>query len=171
MSTSQPATAEIDIRIGGPDDVEWAMGLAPDFASFGLPPWRNLDVFVEECRSAIRTALTEATDDRLVFVAHESDRPLGLVHTLLAPDANTGGRNVVVSDIVVDSGHRGRGVGRMLLDRCHAWAVERGAVGLVLAVFEDNVGARRLYERYGFGADVVRMVRPVDPGTRQPADG
>ncbi len=171
MSGSETTPSDVTVRLGGPDDVDWAMALAPEFAAFGLPPWRDFDVFVEECRSAIRTGLDGGSDDRLVFVAERAGRPVGLAHVLLAPDANTGGRNVVVNDLAVEPGHQGGGIGRILLDRCHEWAVERGAIGLVLGVFEDNVGARRLYERYGFGADVVRMVRPVDPETRRPAGG
>ena len=140
------------------------MALAPALAAFGLPPWRDHDVFVDECRRAIRDGLEGESDDRLVFVAvgDGGDR-LGLAHVLLAPDANTGGRNVVVNDLAVEPGHQGRGIGRLLLDRSVEWGVERGAVGVVLAVFQDNTGARRLYERYGFGDDVVRMVLPLEP--------
>jgi GNAT superfamily N-acetyltransferase len=46
---------------------------------------------------------------------------------------------------------------------CEQWARERWADGLVLAVFQDNRGARRLYERHGFRDDVVRVVRPLAP--------
>jgi GNAT superfamily N-acetyltransferase len=149
------------IRRGGPADLEWAMALAPELASFGLPPWRDLDTFVEECRTAITGGLESDGDERLVFVAELDGRPVGLAHVLLVPDANTGGRNVVLNDLVVEPGHRGAGIGRALLDRCREWAQQHGAVGIVLAVFQDNTGARRLYERIGFGDDIVRMVLPI----------
>jgi ribosomal protein S18 acetylase RimI-like enzyme len=153
----------VTLRRGDAADVEWAMALAPELAAFGLPVWRDLDVFVDECRRAIRDGLEGESDDRLVFVAVGSNgERLGLAHVLLAPDANTGGRNVVVNDLVVEPEQQGRGVGRLLLDRCAAWGREREAIGLVLAVFQDNTGARRLYERYGFGDDVVRMVLPLE---------
>jgi GNAT superfamily N-acetyltransferase len=140
------------------------MAVAPQLADFGLPAWRDYEVFVEECRTSIGTSLEGTDVDRAVFVAEMAPNfPVGLANLVLVPNPNTGGRNVFLSDLVVDAAHRNRGVGGALLQRCEEWARERGADGLVLAVFQDNVGARRLYERYGFRDDVVRVVRPLDP--------
>lgn len=160
---SAPVPSDLTVRRGRPDDADWAMAVAPQLADFGLPAWRDYDVFVEECRASIRASL-EATDaDRVVFVAEVAPNlPVGLANLLLVPNPNTGGRNVFLSDLVVDATNRNRGVGGVLLQRSEEWARERGADGLVLAVFQDNTGARRLYERYGFRDDVVRVVRPLD---------
>jgi len=145
------------------------MAVAPQLADFGLPEWRDYEVFVEECRTSIRKSLAGTDADRVVFVAELApDSPVGLANLVLAPNPNTGGRNVVVSDLVVDATYRNRGVGGALLERCETWARERAADGLVLAVFQDNVGARRLYERYGFRDDVVRVVRPLTDEGRTP---
>src|SRR4051812_39290224 len=45
---------------------------------------------------------------------------------------------------------RGRGVGRVMMERLHAAARERGAIAVRLKVYEDNVAARRLYESLGY---------------------
>lgn len=158
------------IRLGGPDDVAWAMALAPELASFGLPPWRDYDVFVEECRKHIRAGLENDRSDDIVFIAVDgSDRRSGLAHVLLVPDANSGGRNVFINDLVVEPAFQGQGIGSALLRRCERWGREHNAVGLVLAVFQDNVGARRLYEQYGFRDDVVRVVRPLGDDSSEPS--
>jgi GNAT superfamily N-acetyltransferase len=60
---------------------------------------------------------------------------------------------------------RGRGVGDALVAAIVAWAVDRGAVALGLAVVADNEPAVRLYVRHGFvptgevSGREVRLVR------------
>ena len=51
-----------------------------------------------------------------------------------------------LNHIYVDRSHQGRGIGTRLLD--HAKALQPR--GLQLWVFQQNEGARRLYERHGF---------------------
>lgn len=157
------------VRVGGPNDVDWAMEVAPELAAFGLPPWRDYHVFVEECRSSIRTGLEGRTDDDVVFIAisGSGDR-LGLAHVLLRVDQNSGRQAVVINDFLVEPETRGTGIGALLLDRCEAWGYEHRAVALILAVFQDNVGARRFYRRFGFRDDLVRAVRLLPD--REPDD-
>jgi GNAT superfamily N-acetyltransferase len=45
---------------------------------------------------------------------------------------------------------RGRGAARRLLDACIDYSARTGHARLLLGVVEDNLPARRLYERYGF---------------------
>ena len=56
-----------------------------------------------------------------------------------------------VHDLVVDGAHRSRGIGTQLLAEAERRALERGACKLTLEVHETNTGAKRLYERFGFG--------------------
>ncbi|MCC9604755.1 GNAT family N-acetyltransferase [Blastopirellula sp. JC732] len=54
-----------------------------------------------------------------------------------------------VHDLAVDPDHRGRGVGKALLDEMARYAAEQGCSYLTLEVRADNP-ARRLYQRCGF---------------------
>jgi ribosomal protein S18 acetylase RimI-like enzyme len=56
-----------------------------------------------------------------------------------------------IHDLAVIPTHRGRGVGRKLLDAVERKARERGCCSVTLEVLEKNVGARRLYAAAGFG--------------------
>ncbi|MGI9342583.1 MAG: GNAT family N-acetyltransferase [Gammaproteobacteria bacterium] len=56
-----------------------------------------------------------------------------------------------IHDLAVLPSQRGRGVGRALLAAAEDKARADGCCKLTLEVLDDNVGARRLYERYGFG--------------------
>ncbi len=59
--------------------------------------------------------------------------------------------------VYVERGWRGKGVGRLLLDRLVALAQELGYHKTVLAAFPSNTAGMALYERVGF--DTVGIYR------------
>ncbi|TDD95004.1 ribosomal protein S18-alanine N-acetyltransferase [Actinomadura rubrisoli] len=61
-----------------------------------------------------------------------------------------------VQTIGVRADMRGAGVGAALLAELMDEAVRRGSEAVFLEVRADNAGARRLYERFGFGEVGVR---------------
>ena len=61
----------------------------------------------------------------------------------------------VLNDLFVDPSARRAGVGRALLERTRAWAVETNARGLTLSTQVTNVAAQRLYESLGWQRDNV----------------
>ncbi len=68
----------------------------------------------------------------------------------------------VLYDIVVDPAHRGRGVGRLLLDATLEALEARGAPRVVLSTAERNEAAQRLFARAGFRRTMVEMTRELD---------
>ncbi len=68
----------------------------------------------------------------------------------------------VLHDIVVDPGHRGRGVGRRLLDATLAHLKSRGAPRVVLSTAERNEAAQRLFASAGFRRTMVEMTRELE---------
>jgi ribosomal protein S18 acetylase RimI-like enzyme len=59
-----------------------------------------------------------------------------------------------VHDLAVLPEHRGRGIGRGLLEAVEHCARERGCAKVTLEVQENNSPARRLYKRMGFAQAV-----------------
>lgn len=55
-----------------------------------------------------------------------------------------------IDDVYVAPDHRGRGIGRSLLDGCKDWSREREADGVSLQVAAANGRARKLYRELGF---------------------
>ncbi|WP_421271745.1 GNAT family N-acetyltransferase [Aeromonas taiwanensis] len=55
-----------------------------------------------------------------------------------------------IGTVVVDEGHRSRGIGRALLAHCDHWAKARGASQIRLEVMAFNARAREFYESLGF---------------------
>ena len=66
-------------------------------------------------------------------------------------------KTLYIDSIAVDEAHRGRGVGRRLLDECKAIARQRGCCGLELQVNALNARAMKLYREYGFSEKSVNM--------------
>jgi ribosomal protein S18 acetylase RimI-like enzyme len=64
--------------------------------------------------------------------------------------------------------YRGQGLGTRMLELARQQAIQRGLDELSLIVFEQNAGAKRLYERHGF-REVDR--RPVVPHELIPYTG
>jgi ribosomal protein S18 acetylase RimI-like enzyme len=52
-------------------------------------------------------------------------------------------------------------VGRALMAKAEDWAREHGYGWLTLSVFGQNVRARELYERLGYGEDIIRYVKEL----------
>jgi len=84
-----------------------------------------------------------------VFVAEHDGAVVGFV-AVLAQEPFTDlddppGTFALVTDLVVRSRYRGRGIGRQLLRRAEQFVREAGARELRIGVLADNVGARQLY--------------------------
>lgn len=63
----------------------------------------------------------------------------------------------------VEPAHRGRGIGRALLDEAIAWALTRGARRVTLGVTCGNTAASRLYAAAGFVP--IGAPEPLRPGS------
>jgi ribosomal protein S18 acetylase RimI-like enzyme len=68
----------------------------------------------------------------------------------------------VLHDIIVEPEHRGRGVGRLLLDAALEFLRSRGVPRVVLSTAERNEGAQRLFASMGFRRTMIEMTRELD---------
>ena len=78
---------------------------------------------------------------------------LGVVHVELRDTPQTPGfaqrRRLLIDSLVVTSRTRRLGVGRKLMEAAERWGKSRGAVQVVLTVWEGNDEATRFYEALG----------------------
>ena len=72
----------------------------------------------------------------------------------------------VLHDLIVDPAHRGRGVGRLLLNAALAYLQARGAPRVVLLTAERNQAAQRLFASMGFRRTMVEMTRELEETPR-----
>ena len=59
-------------------------------------------------------------------------------------------RYVYIEEIAVAASHRGRGIGRLLMERIHQWGQEQGIAEIELQVWERNEQAVSFYEKLGY---------------------
>jgi len=106
-----------------------------------------------------------------IFLAWSGGKPVGTVAGTI--DTHEEGSREFVG-MWVDPVARGAGVASVLIDAVASWASTERAQSLALWVADDNVGARRLYEKYGFaltgereamrpGVEQLRMRKPLAP--------
>ncbi|MFF5445699.1 GNAT family N-acetyltransferase [Streptomyces sp. NPDC012888] len=84
--------------------------------------------------------------DHRTFVALDGEGLCGFAAVAYAP----WNRRLTVEDIEVAPGHRGRGIGRALMERAAGFGRERGARHLWLEVSSVNAPAVHAYRRMGF---------------------
>ena len=65
-------------------------------------------------------------------------------------------------EFIVDPKHRGRGIGRRLLEATLAVLKERGARRAVLSTADRNERAQHLFASMGFRRTMIEMTRELD---------
>ncbi len=155
--------ANIHIRLADADDDEFILGLVPRFVEgFNLPAWRRRGECAEHVRVDLARHLSEQPPGSHVFVAENDDgERVGFIHLQTMKDFFSNAQICHISDLAVDRKHDGEGIGSALLAYAERWAREHKFRHLQLAVFEGNQRARKLYERSGFGVELLCMVKPL----------
>jgi ribosomal protein S18 acetylase RimI-like enzyme len=68
----------------------------------------------------------------------------------------------VLHDVIVAPEHRGRGVGRLLVEAALAFLRSSGVPRVVLSTAERNEAAQRLFASMGFRRTMIEMTRELD---------
>ena len=89
------------------------------------------------------------SDDGLLLGAHEDGNLTGYACLYWHFSSLKARESVLMNDLFVVEGGRGRGVGRALIEASAAVARERGAAHLEWATAPDNATAQRLYDSTG----------------------
>ncbi len=118
--------------------VRWRQALAPVLGRFGC------------------LFLAESEQELVGFLA-------GRIRTPTPPFAAT--PVGFISEVFVQSEHRGSGTGRELLRRATEWFAHQGVTRLELQVLSGNTQARHIYEYLGWREELVQMVFLISPGS------
>ena len=121
-----------------------------------------------EARKEVERLLPAGVDtpNHLLFriLAGEPETYVGELWIALEP------RGAFVYDLEVAEPFRRRGYAEAAMRLAEEIAVYRGACKILLHVFGDNAGARRLYARLGYAETNVLMAKPLDGAARVPRD-
>jgi GNAT superfamily N-acetyltransferase len=116
------------------------------------PPVRSREQVARWLAEAGSTLLVAENEVVLVGLALLLTRPA-------SPFAGAVPRKVVeIDNLVVRADQRGRRIGRRLLAEAMAWARQRGATHVEVAVHDFNQDAERFYKAFGFARSVNRLM-------------
>lgn len=155
--------ADIHIRLADAGDDAFILGLASRFVEgFELPSWRRRGDCVVGIRANLSRYLGDQPAGSHIFVAENNDSErVGFIHLMTMKDPFGEALNAHISDLAVARQHDSKGVGSALLAYAERWAREHRCQHLQLAVFPTNTRALDLYERQGFGVEMLRMMKPL----------
>jgi GNAT superfamily N-acetyltransferase len=153
---------ELIIRPATEADRAFALGLVPRLRSFGTVPLRSIEDLDAAERRTLEAAFDNLPADAVLLVAeHPRDGAVGFAYAVTATDYFTQEAHGHLAIIAVAEAGEGRGVGRALMAAVEEWAAGRGYRLLTLNVFDGNGRARDLYEKNGFGVDMLRLIKEV----------
>jgi ribosomal protein S18 acetylase RimI-like enzyme len=150
------------VREATPADREFTLQVVDRLAAFGPPSWRAAEEIVTAEARTLEQFYAAPRDGTALLIAEHGDRRAGFAYLETVVDYFTGESHGHLGIIAVDAASEGRGVGHALVTAAEAWARSRGYRRLTLNVFENNVRARRLYERLGYAPETLRYVRLLD---------
>ena len=142
-------------------DFEFMLALTPRLAAGIEPRSHSLAEITAFQDRFTREMLEGATTDSLTLLALVEDERAGFVHVVRSKDEITGEDCAYVALLAVVAEAEGQGLAARLMAEAEAWAVAKGFARLSLEVFESNVRARGFYDRLGFRADTIRMVKRI----------
>ena len=88
--------------------------------------------------------------DIAVLVADRSGTPVGLATAHIIEAIHVDEPVAMLTALVVAEHHRGRGIGRMLVDAAEAWSVRSGALRITVASGLARAVAHAFYEAMGY---------------------
>ena len=153
----------IEIREADLLDAAESLALVEIIDSYAREPGGQSAPLTDEARAALAPGL-HAHPAAFALLAWEDGAAVGAAVCVWGFSTFSGCPSLNVHDLAVRPGHRGRGIGRLLLEEVERRATARGSSKITLEVHESNKGAMRLYRRFGFGpwdAPTLFVTKPL----------
>lgn len=117
--------------------------------AYAMDPMSEGSPLADEVRTRLIPELRKHPTT-LIFLAFDGARPVGIAVCFIGFSTFFAKPLVNIHDCMVEASHRGKGVGRQLLQAVEEKARELGCCKLTLEVLENNHGALRVYRAAGF---------------------
>ncbi len=100
-----------------------------------------------------------------IFIAKEQDEVVGMISGIVDEEENTCGfcapKRGHITELIVASDCRGRGIGRSLLCKMENYFSQIGCKGVLIDVFAYNESGRRFYRENGYFERTVQVMKKI----------
>jgi len=152
----------IHTRPASIEDKDFIISLLPRLTEFGPPSWRDVAGMLSTDIQILIDKLNNNHPQTVIFIAEDDQRTrLGFIHLLAGNDYYYKEKHAHLSDVVVAQQAEGQGIGLILISKGEDWARAQGYRWLTLSVFAQNIRARELYNRLGYGEDIMKYVKEL----------
>ncbi len=152
----------IQIRLATVDDKEFIISLLPRLVEFGPPSWRDVKQMIATDIQVLSDKIISQPPETAIFIAEDNKGvALGFIHLQTGNDYYSREQHGHIADVIVAPEGEGRGIGRMLIAKGEEWARSKGYRWLTLSVFAQNLRAREVYKRLGYGEDIMKYVKEL----------
>lgn len=106
------------------------------------------------------------SENKFFYVAEDGENIIGVIEAEIVEnlydkdvfrEANVG----YINSLFIDEQHRGRGVGKTLINEAIKWIKSRGVNLCALSVVSKNISAIETYKRLGFKEERIRMYKEI----------
>ncbi|MBA2733689.1 MAG: GNAT family N-acetyltransferase [Acidobacteria bacterium] len=154
--------SNIEIRLATIGDKEFIISLVPRLTEFGPPSWRDVAQMTATDTQLLSDRLLKQPAGTAIFIAEdEKGVALGFIHLQTGDDYYNREAHGHITDVIVAPEGEGRGIGRGLIEKGEEWARSQGYRWLTLSVFAQNLQAREVYKRLGYGEDMMKYVKEL----------
>ncbi|WP_232824775.1 GNAT family N-acetyltransferase [Algibacillus agarilyticus] len=106
----------------------------------------NVADISDEKNAAFFSQFNNASPLGCQFIAREHNEVVGFATVYFSFTSTITAKVAVLNDLYIQPHHRGKGIGRQLVDYCHQYAKDKGAARLQWVTAPDNEPAKRLYD-------------------------
>jgi len=152
----------VNIREALIDDETFILSLVPRLIEFVPPDWRDAEQMTILDSRILSDKLAAPSPDNVIFIAEDGDGTrLGFIDLQTGNDFYNREKHGHISNVIVAPEGKGRGIGSLLIEKGEQWARDKGYRWLTLSVFAQNLQAREVYERLGYGQDIMKYVKQI----------
>lgn len=142
-------------------DRQFIFELSPRLAEVARMPWHT-DTAVQKMHDDyFAEVFANASPLQATFIAEQNKVPLGFIHTCSYKDEISNEACGTVPLLGVCSKAQGMGVGQALIKAAEGWSKEQGYRLLHLEVFSNNDKAKSFYQKLGFEAETIHMIKEL----------
>jgi len=154
-------TEEVIIRNALPSDRAFIFELSPRLAEVAGLVWHSDETIQKMQHDYIKEMLDQTGIPQITLIAEKSQIPLGFIYACARKDEISGEACGTVPLLAVSPSAQGMGVGQLLMNSAEVWARNQGYRLLHLEVFANNKKAHGFYQKLGFKAETLHMIKPL----------